>query len=138
VLKEQWKDAGINANVIVEPESVYYGDNGWLAVDLGITGWGSRPTPQFYLDVMLKTGAKWNEAHWSDPEFDKLATEAGTTLDEATRTKDYKEIQRILIERGPIIIPYFFAQLGVISKKFTGFNLKAFAGRTDLSTIRPA
>jgi peptide/nickel transport system substrate-binding protein len=138
VLKEQWKDAGINANVIVEPESVYYGDNGWLAVDLGITGWGSRPTPQFYLDVMLKTGAKWNEAHWSDPEFDKLATEAGTTLDEATRAKDYKEIQRILIERGPIIIPYFFAQLGVISKKFTGFNLKAFAGRTDLSTIRPA
>jgi peptide/nickel transport system substrate-binding protein len=138
VLKEQWKDAGIDANVIVEPESVYYGDNGWLAVDLGITGWGSRPTPQFYLDVMLKTGAKWNEAHWSDPEFDKLATEAGTTLDEATRVKDYKEIQRILIERGPIIIPYFFAQLGVISKKFTGFNLKAFAGRTDLSTIRPA
>jgi peptide/nickel transport system substrate-binding protein len=137
VLKEQWKDAGIDVNVIVEPESVYYGDNGWLAVDLGITGWGSRPTPQFYLDVMLVTGAKWNEAHWSDPEFDKLAAEAGTTLDEAVRTKDYQDIQRILIERGPIIIPYFFAQLGVISKKFEGFNLKAFAGRTDLSTIHP-
>jgi peptide/nickel transport system substrate-binding protein len=137
VLKEQWKDAGIDVNVVVEPESVYYGDNGWLAVDLGITGWGSRPTPQFYLDVMLVTGAKWNEAHWSDPEFDKLAAEAGTTLDEAVRAKDYKDIQRILIERGPIIIPYFFAQLGVISKKFGGFNLKAFAGRTDLSTIHP-
>ncbi len=138
VLKEQWKDAGIDVNVIVEPESVYYGDNGWLAVDLGITGWGSRPTPQFYLDVMLVTGAKWNEAHWSDPEFDKLAAEAGSTLDESVRAKDYAEIQRILVERGPIIIPYFFAQLGAISKKFTGFNLKAFAGRTDLSAIRPA
>jgi peptide/nickel transport system substrate-binding protein len=137
VLKEQWKDAGIDVNVVVEPESVYYGDNGWLAVDLGITGWGSRPTPQFYLDVMLVTGAKWNEAHWSDPEFDKLAAEAGSTLDETVRAKDYADIQRILIERGPIIIPYFFAQLGAISKKFEGFNLKAFAGRTDLSTIHP-
>jgi peptide/nickel transport system substrate-binding protein len=137
VLKEQWKDAGVDVNVIVEPESVYYGDNGWLAVDLGITGWGSRPTPQFYLDVMLVSGAKWNEAHFSDPEFDKLAATAGSTLDEAERTKAYKDIQRILIERGPIIIPYFFAQLGAISKKFDGFQLKAFAGRTDLSAIHP-
>jgi peptide/nickel transport system substrate-binding protein len=43
VLKEQWAEAGIDVNVIVEPESVYYGDDGWLEVDLGITGWGSRP-----------------------------------------------------------------------------------------------
>ncbi|MBI1800172.1 MAG: ABC transporter substrate-binding protein [Chloroflexi bacterium] len=136
VLKEQWKDAGIDANVVVEPESVYYGNNGWLEVDLGITGWGSRPIPQFYLDVMLVTGAKWNEAHWSDAELDKLAKTAGTTLDEAERAKAYKDIQRILIERGPIIIPYFFAQFGAVKNTFTGFNLNAFAGRTDLAAIR--
>ncbi|MCG8349475.1 MAG: ABC transporter substrate-binding protein, partial [Chloroflexales bacterium] len=65
VLKEQWAEAGINVNVMVEPESVYYGDDGWLEVDLGITGWGSRPVPQFYLDVMLVTDAKWNESHFS-------------------------------------------------------------------------
>ena len=34
-------------------------DDGWLEVDLGITGWGSRPYPQFYLDVMLVTDAAW-------------------------------------------------------------------------------
>jgi len=44
------------------------------------------------------------KSHWSDPEFDKLTTEAGTTLDEATRVADYKQIQKILIERGPVII----------------------------------
>ncbi len=137
-LKEQWKDAGIDVNPIVEPESVYYGNNGWLDVDLGITGWGSRPTPQFYLDVMLVTGAKWNEAHWSDPEFDKLAKQAGTTLDDSARAQAYKDVQRILIERGPVIIPYFFAQFGSIKKTFTNFNLQAFAGRTDLAAIRPA
>ncbi len=138
IIKEQWAEAGFDVNVVVEPESVYYGDNGWLDVDLGITGWGSRPTPQFYLDVMLVTGAKWNESHFSDPEFDKLAALAGSTLDEQKRVDAYKQIQKILIERGPIIIPYFFAQLGAISKSFTGFDMKAFAGRTDLAAIRSA
>lgn|GEM_PF-88359 len=137
VLKEQWAEAGIIVEVKTEPESIYYGDNGWLEVDLGITGWGSRPTPQFYLDVMLVTGAKWNESHFSDPEFDKLAATAGSTLDEKERTAAYKEIQRILIERGPIIIPYFFPQFGAISKTFEGLQMKAFPGRTDLAAIRP-
>lgn len=136
VLKEQWAEAGINVNVIVEPESVYFGDNGWLEVDLGITNWGSRPIPQFYLDVMLVTGAIWNETRFSDPELDALAQTAGTTLDEQERVAAYAEVQRILIERGPIIIPYFFAQLGAIRREFSGFALKAFAGRTDLATIR--
>ncbi len=138
VLKEQWAEAGIDVNVIVEPESVYYGENGWLEVDLGITGWGSRPVPQFYLDVMLVTGAKWNESHFSDAEFDELAARAGSTLDEAERVAAYREIQRILIERGPIIVPYFFAALGAIRNGFEGFELRPFPGRTDLAAIRAA
>jgi peptide/nickel transport system substrate-binding protein len=138
VLKDQWAEAGIDVNVMVEPESVYYGDNGWLDVDLGITGWGSRPYPQFYLDVMLKTGAKWNESHFSDPEFDQLATLAGTTMDEQERVQAYKDIQRILIERGPIIIPYFYTQLAAMSNKFQGFELKSFSGRSDVRTVSVA
>jgi peptide/nickel transport system substrate-binding protein len=136
VLKEQWAEAGIEVNIIVEPESVYYGDNGWLEVPLGITGWGSRPTPQFYFDVMLVCGAKWNESRFCDEEFDALAATAGTTLDDSERAAAYGEMQRILIERGPIIVPYFFAQLGAIRDGFDGFALKAFAGRTDLAAIR--
>ncbi|WP_322494345.1 ABC transporter substrate-binding protein [Chloroflexus sp.] len=135
VLKEQWAEAGIDINVIVEPESVYYGDNGWLEVDLGITGWGSRPVPQFYLDVMLVSSAVWNESHFSDAEFDALAATARTTLDEAERVRAYREIQRILIERGPIIIPYFFAQLSAHREGLRGYVAKAFPGRTDLATI---
>ncbi|MCX7860550.1 MAG: ABC transporter substrate-binding protein [Chloroflexus sp.] len=135
VLKEQWAEAGIDINVIVEPESVYYGDNGWLEVDLGITGWGSRPVPQFYLDVMLVSGAVWNESHFSDAEFDALAATARTTLDEAERVRAYREIQRILIERGPIIIPYFFAQLSAHREGLRGYVAKAFPGRTDLAVI---
>lgn len=136
VLKNQWSEAGIDVEIIVEPESVYYGDNGWLEVDLGITGWGSRPYPQFYLDVMLTCDAQWNESHFCDPEFDRLVNLAGTTLDEQQRIDAYREIQSILIDRGPIIIPYFFAQFSAMNDKIQNFELKAFAGRTDFREVR--
>ena len=135
VLQQQWAEANINVDISVEPESVYYGENGWLEVDLGITGWGSRPYPQFYLDVMLVSGAEWNEAHFSDIEFDELARIAGTTLDEEQRIQAYADIQQLLAERGPVIIPYYFAQFAAINEDFEGFELKAFAGRTDLRSI---
>lgn len=135
VLQQQWGEAGINLEISVEPEEVYYGDNGWLEVDLGITGWGSRPYPQFYLDTMLVTGAVWNESHFSDEELDALAQTAGTTLDDAERADAYSQIQALLAERGPVIIPYYFPQFAAISDQFAGFQLEAFAGRTDLHTI---
>jgi peptide/nickel transport system substrate-binding protein len=135
VLKDQWAEAGVNVEVSVEPESVYYGDDGWLEVDLGITGWGSRPYPQFYLDVMLVCEAKWNESHFCDTEFDELAMMAGTTLNEDERVEAYRQIQQLLINRGPVIIPYYFAQFGAISDQFEGFELKAFAGRTDFREV---
>ncbi len=134
-LQSQWAEAGINVELSVEPESVYYGENGWLDVDLGITGWGSRPYPQFYLDVMLTCDAVWNEAHWCDEEFDQLVETAGTTLDDQERIDAYREIQRILIERGPVIIPYFFAQFAAINDQYENFQLKAFAGRTDFREV---
>jgi peptide/nickel transport system substrate-binding protein len=135
VLQNQWAEAGINVEVAVEPESVYYGEDGWLEVDLGITGWGSRPYPQFYLDVMLTCDAIWNEAHYCNEEFDQLVEVAGTTLDEAERVQAYNEIQRILADSGPIIIPYFFAQVAAVTDQFDNFELKAFAGRTDFRQV---
>lgn len=136
VLKDQWAEAGINVEVIVEPESVYYGEDGWLEVDLGITGWGSRPYPQFYLDTMLVCDAIWNESHFCDAEFDNLASTSGTTMNEDERVDAYRQIQELLIERGPILVPYFFSQLGAINEGYTGFQMKPFPGRSDLSTVR--
>jgi peptide/nickel transport system substrate-binding protein len=84
---------------------------------------------------MLECEAVWNESHFCDEEFDTLSATAGSTLSEAERIEAYAEIQRLLIERGPVIIPYFFAQFAAISEEFEDFELKAFAGRTDFREI---
>lgn len=133
-LKAQWAEAGIDVALQLVPESVYYGEGKWLDVNLGITGWAHRPYPQFYLDVMLVCGAKWNESHFCDPEFDRLADVAGSTLSEQERIAAYREIQRILTERGPLIVPYFFAQFAATSEHLQDLTLKPFPGRTDFRT----
>ncbi len=130
-LAAQWEEAGILISIEPQEEGVYYADNGWLEVDLGITPWASRPTPQFYLDVAYRSGAVWNEAHFSDPELDALIDQAGSALQEADRVEAYRNIQRILVERGPVIIPYFFAQFGVLAQNVEGITVHPFAGRTD-------
>ena len=121
----------------VQPESVYYGEGGWLDVDFGITGWGSRPTPQFYFETMIACDAVWNEAHYCNPEVDALIDEAGSTLDEDVRTEAYADLQRILASEGPYVIPYFFPQFAALSDAYDGLALKAFPGRTDLAALQP-
>lgn len=135
VIQNQWSEAGINVEINTLPESVYYGEGEWLEVTLGITGWGHRPYPQFYLDVMLTCGAKWNETRFCRESFDELVSTAGSSLDEQTRIDAYNEIQRILIEEGPMIVPYFFAEYAALNNDYTGLDLKAFSGRTDFRIV---
>ena len=58
-----------------------------------------------------------------------------SSLNEQQRIAAYRDIQVLLADRGPVIIPYYFAQFGAISDQFDGFELKAFAGRTDFRDV---
>jgi len=136
LVKEQLAEVGINVDVVVRPENIYYADREWLDANFGLTSWGSRPVPQFYLDVMLVCDAKWNESRFCDKEFDRLARVAGSTLDESERVAAYHRMQQILLERGPIVVPYFFSQNAAISDRFEGFELQAFVGRSDLRRVK--
>jgi peptide/nickel transport system substrate-binding protein len=137
VLKEQWAEIGVQVDVQVQPESVYYAEGGpWMTVDFGITGWGHRPYPQFYMDVMLTCDAKWNETRFCDEAFDRLVEKAGSSFDLEERKHAYAEIQSVLVERGPLIIPFFFAQNAVVQSEVEGLELKPFPGRTDFREVR--
>ena len=109
VWKEQMKAIGVTVNIQTVPPDVYYGegDASWLKVDFGITEWGARATPNAYFNAAYVTGAAYNESHWSDPEFDALAAQINSELDRTKRVDLYKQAQQILIERGPVIVPFF-------------------------------
>jgi peptide/nickel transport system substrate-binding protein len=110
VWKEQMAKIGVTVDIQQVPVDVYYGgsgENNWLECDFGITDWGARPNPVNYFQLSLVTDGPYNESHWSDAEFDALTAKIATEMDEATRADLYKQAQKILIDRGPYIIPFF-------------------------------
>lgn len=132
-LAAQWEEAGIRIEIQLEDESAYYAED-WLTTNLGVTGWGARPVPQFYFDVAYETGAVWNESHYSNARVDELIALARTSVDQDERTAAYREIQQIMLDEGPIIVPYFFAQFMVTGAGVDGVALHPFAGRTRFNT----
>ena len=108
---------------------------GWLEVGLGITNWGSRPYPQFYLTQMFTCDSAWNETRFCDESFDELVALAGSTTDSDVLVETYSQIQQILAEEGPVLILYFWPQVAAYSDAFQGVELKPFAGRTDFRTV---
>jgi peptide/nickel transport system substrate-binding protein len=138
VLQQQWAEAGINIDIVVRPENVYYSTDEWSTVDLGITGWGARPTPQqTLLEAYASTGI-YNESHWSDEELDALIAEAGVTADTDARAAVFHQISQIFNERGPIIVPWFAPIISATRSNVQGLEVAPYPGSTDLRGVSVA
>lgn len=130
-LQQQWEEGCIFVNLLPRPENIYYGNNEWIDVDLGLTGWGTRPTPQEYLSVAYVTGAPYNEAHWSNATLDAFAAQAATTADIQARAAIYNEISALFATEGPIIIPFFLPIHGAYRNTVEGLQMHPFPGSTN-------
>ena len=140
VWKEQMAQIGVTVNIQTVPPDVYYGDGdqSWLKVDFGITDWGTRATPVQYFQNAYVTGASSNETHWSNPEFDRVVQQIATEMDEAARVELYQQAQRILIDAGPVIVPYMVKPVAGANAKVEGLTLAPDWPRTPFLTARLA
>jgi peptide/nickel transport system substrate-binding protein len=136
VWQQQMKAIGVTVDIRTEPPDVYYseGDASWLTVDFGITEWGARATPSAYFNTAYVTGAAYNESHWSDPEFDQIVAQINSELDDAKRVDLYKQAQTILIQRGPVIVPFFETAAAGTSAAVSGIHLAPDWSRTLFRT----
>ena len=133
IFAAQWEEAGIRVEIQLEDENTYWNEL-WDEVDLGMTGWAPRAVPQLFLDFAYHSEGVWNESHYSNPRVDELIEIGRSSLDQAERTAAYKEIQQILLDDGPVVVPYFFAQFMVLAGGVSGVNLHPFAGRTNFNS----
>ena len=133
IFAAQWEEAGIRVEIQLEDENTYWNEL-WDQVDLGMTGWAPRPVPQLFLDQAYHSEGVWNESHYSNPRVDELIEIGRSSLDQAERTAAYKEIQQILLDSGPIIVPYFFAAFMVLGGNISGVEMHPFAGRTNFNS----
>lgn len=125
VWKEQMAKIGVDVEIKVIPSDVYYGEgeDSWLKCDFGITDWGSRATPVTYFNLAYLSDGPWNGSHWKDAEFDKLTHAVDQEMDPAKREKLYHQLQQILIERGPAIVPYFEKAVVGVAKDLDGVEI---------------
>jgi peptide/nickel transport system substrate-binding protein len=68
-----------------------------------------RPTADLIFSLFFKSNADWNEAHWDNPQFDRLLVEARGEADEARRKQLYGEMQQLVHDQAGVAIPVFIS-----------------------------
>lgn len=123
--------AGLNLNVIRRPADGYWNDT-WMKVPFAVSSWLNRPIDQTF-SLIYGTGSSWNESYWSNERFDKLLAEGKGALDFEKRKEIYGDLQAILHNDGPSVIPVFADFIDAKSRRVKGF---VPSGVADLSGDR--
>jgi oligopeptide transport system substrate-binding protein len=117
-----WKPLGVEVELINAETKVHYADlrEGDFAV--GRAGWlADYDDPTNFLDL-LKTGIEMNYGQWSNPDYDKLLTQAQSMQDMTARAGVLKQAEQIALDDTAAIPIYYYATHNVVSPKIAGFE----------------
>ena len=116
LMAEQAKKAGIEINVIKEPNDSYW-DNVWLKKPWCLCYWGGRPVADMFLSISLAADAAWNDTHWKNPRFNELLLAARAETDETKRAAQYAEAQQLVHDDGGQMVLMYNNFVGALSTK---------------------
>ncbi len=120
VMAEQWKEAGIRCRINVLPSAKYW--EVWTEVPFGFTVWAHRPLGFMVLALAYRTGVPWNEAKYSNKQFDEILTKAEGTLDLEARKELIGQLETIMQEDGPIVQPLWRGLFSFYDKRVKGYQ----------------
>lgn len=116
LFKEHASKAGININVVREPNDGYW-SNVWMKKPFVMCFWGGRPTEDWMLSTAYAAKAKWNDTYWQNERFNQLLVGARSELNDDKRREMYGEMQRLISDDGGAIIPMFANYVDARSNK---------------------
>lgn len=122
LLQSQLSEIGVN----IEIEQVSYDrylSEIWSSAPFYIGYYGMRFTEDGILYLLLHSEGSWNEAHWTDEEFDQVLNQARQTTETEQRAELYARAQEILHERGPYLISFFQDELAAQRKYVDNYQL---------------
>lgn len=124
-----WSQIGVRMTPqVLEPDTVTANCCPAFDFDMLMWGWSSDPDPSFILSVLtsaeIPTGL--SETGYNNPEYDRLFDEQTVELDRAQRIQIVHEMQRMMLEDLPYIIPYYDEGLQAFrTDRFTGWPVPA-------------
>ena len=124
------KEAGIDIKLNITDAGVYYGDavfgkSPWLDSTLGITDYGHRGVVNVFLGAPLLSKGTWNSAHFKNPQYDALVKDFTAQTDIDAQMKVAGQIQTLLLDETPLVIPYFYDFLTAVRKGYAGVETTA-------------
>ena len=104
--QEHARHAGITIDVQRLPADGY-----WSEVPLNkpwhLSSLAGRPTIDWVMSVSYAADAPWNDTTWANPRFNELLKAARAELDETKRGDMYFEMQQLVRDDCPVVIPAF-------------------------------
>jgi peptide/nickel transport system substrate-binding protein len=119
-LRDQLKDVGINLSVSVLPPTKYW--EVWKKVPFGATSWAHRPLGTMALAQAYRSGASWNESHYSSAEFDAALSDAEATLDVKERKAKMQKVETILRDAALMVQPFWRPVFILASNRVHGYS----------------
>lgn len=125
ILAETWGQAGVTLEMqAVESDALTAQCCPTLDFDIILWGWVADPDPNTLLIIpttdQIPTG--YNETGYSNPRYDELFAAQGVELDHQKRVEMVWEMQAIIHEDAPYIIPYYaYAIQAYRTDRFTGW-----------------
>ena len=131
IIAQAAKAIGVTIGLTITTSATYYGSSTfgsspWLDSTMSLVDYGHRGVPNAFLTAALETtnattgtGA-WNAAHFNNAQFDKLVGQYVATADLSTQRSIAGQIETLLLNETPIVIPYFYNYLSATAKNVTG------------------
>lgn len=121
ILQEYGSRVGLNLAVNRVPADGYWSTH-WMRHPLTFGNTNPRPTADLMFSLFFKSDAEWNETGWNNPVFDRLLVEARGTKDEGLRRELYGEMQRLVHDDCPMMIPTFISLVDGHDKRLKGWD----------------
>jgi peptide/nickel transport system substrate-binding protein len=146
LIGDMWAEVGVKIEIQgLEPNTLTSVCCPTFDYDVIRWGWGSDPDPAFLLGVALcdEITTGFSETGYCNPEFDDLYAQQGIETDHDARVDQIHQMQQILMDDVPYIIPYYDQSVQAFrTDTFTGWvtgdRTPGLQDVSSLDVIRPA
>ena len=101
----QIRKSGIKVKRTILPGSTFWND--WVKYPFSSTNWNMRPLGVQVLALAYRSGEAWNEAAFSNAEFDETLAKALSIANADERRVLMKRLEQIMQDEGVVIQPYW-------------------------------
>jgi peptide/nickel transport system substrate-binding protein len=98
--------SNVNVEVVQQSYDTWINET-WLNSRFYTSWYGQEVRSALQLEITWHSEGAWNEANWSDDEFDTALENAIAAQSEEEYKSEIKTCEQILYERGPSIVPAF-------------------------------